>query len=219
MKITPVVLQLRQRCPVFGGRVAGGIDFDAVKASQQVDRPGAFVIATGDDATDNDLQNGIRQDITDAFDVVVILDAKDQRGQLAVDVLHDIRAQLWLALVGWKPAAEYDPITYDGGDLVQIDRALVIYRYSFVTAFQLGRKLTTSQPKRGTNSNSTGSRVWRATTSTSTASTRQTAISNTPALMGALKYKSKRTCHEPHYRGAGQGPRGAGSGNRGAVAR
>lgn len=139
MKITPVVLQLRQRCPVFGGRVAGGIDFDAVKASQQVDRPGAFVIATGDDATDNDLQNGIRQDITDAFDVVVILDAKDQRGQLAVDVLHDIRAQLWLALVGWKPAVEYDPITYDGGDLVQIDRALVIYRYSFVTAFQLGR--------------------------------------------------------------------------------
>jgi hypothetical protein len=143
MKITPVVLHLRQHCPLFGGRVAGGIDFDAVKASQQVDRPGAFVIATGDDATDNDLQNGIRQDITDAFDVVVILDAKDQRGQLAVDVLHDIRAELWRALVGWKPGIEYEPITYDGGDLVQIDRALVIYRYSFVTAFQLGRNADT----------------------------------------------------------------------------
>jgi hypothetical protein len=139
MKITPVVLQLRKHCPLFAGRIAGGIDFDAVKASQQVDRPGAFVIATGDDASDNDIENGIRQNITDAFDVVVILDTKDSRGQLAVDVLHEIRAQLWRALVGWKPAAEYDAITYDGGDLVQIDRALVIYRYSFISAFQLGR--------------------------------------------------------------------------------
>jgi len=139
MKITPVVLQLRQYCPLFAGRIAGGIDFDAVKASQQVDRPGAFVIATGDDATENDIENGIRQNITDSFDVVVILDTKDSRGQLAVDVLHEIRTQLWRALVGWKPAIEYDAITYDGGNLVQIDRALVIYRYSFVSAFQLGR--------------------------------------------------------------------------------
>lgn len=143
MKITPVVLHLRQRCPIFVGRVAGGIDFDAVKASQQVDRPGAFVIATGDDATENDLENAIRQDITDAFDVVVILDTRDSRGQLAVDVLHDIRAELWRALVGWSPGTEYEPITYDGGELVQIDRALVIYRYSFVTAFQLGRNAET----------------------------------------------------------------------------
>lgn len=145
MKISPVVLHLRQYCPVFAGRVAGGIDFDSVKASQQMDRPGAFVIATGDDPTDNDLANAIRQDITDEFDVVVILDTKDKRGQLAVDVLHDIRAELWRALVGWKPAAEFDPITYNGGDLVQIDKALVIYRFSFVTAFQLGRN-DPSQP-------------------------------------------------------------------------
>jgi hypothetical protein len=139
MKITPVVLQLRQYCPLFAGRIAGGIDFDAVKASQQVDRPGAFVIATGDDATENDIENGVRQNIIDSFDVVVILDTKDSRGQLAVDVLHEIRAQLWRALVGWKPAPEYDLITYDGGSLVQIDRALVIYRYSFSSAFQLAR--------------------------------------------------------------------------------
>lgn len=139
MKITPVVEQLRTYCPVFAGRVGGGIDMDAVKASQQLVRPAAFVVATGDDADDNDIDNGVRQVITDSFDVLVVLDAKDQRGQLAVDVLHDIRAALWRALIGWKPASEYDPITYDGGELLEISRALVLYRYSFVAEFQLGR--------------------------------------------------------------------------------
>ncbi|WP_263264043.1 hypothetical protein [Pseudomonas sp. RIT-PI-S] len=143
MKINPVVLQLQQWCPVFAGRVAGGVDFDAARASHQVDPPGAFVIATGDHASDNDLANSIRQNISDGFDVMVILDATEQGAQLAADVLHDIRAQLWRALVGWKPAAEYDPITYAGGVLVQIDRALVIYRYSFASIFQLGRNTDT----------------------------------------------------------------------------
>lgn len=139
MKITPVVEQLRRCCPAFARRIAGGIDLDAVKASQQLVRPSAFVVATADAAADNDIDNGVRQVITDSFDVLVVLDAKDQRGQLAVDVLHDVRAELWRALVGWRPAGEYEPITYAGGELLEIDRALVLYRFSFVAEFQLGR--------------------------------------------------------------------------------
>ena len=74
---------------------------------------------------------------------VVVLDSSDERGQEANDELHDVRAEIWRALVGWEPGSEYDPITYDGGSLVHISRARVVYRFSFVAEFQLGRSRRT----------------------------------------------------------------------------
>ncbi|WP_458725650.1 phage tail terminator protein [Pseudomonas mandelii] len=139
MEITALVAHLRQRCPSYGGRIAGGIDFDAVANSEQLHRPSAYVISTGDQATKNDVQNGVRQEITDQFDVIVVLDTRDERGQQAVDLLHGLRKELWRALVGWKPTDEYEFIEYGGGELIVINRARVIYRYSFVAEFQLGR--------------------------------------------------------------------------------
>lgn len=139
MKITPVVAQLRQYCPSFQGRVAGGIDFEAVANSAQLHRPSAYVICTGDKAAPNTADNVSLQSILDDFDVVLVLDTKDERGQEAVDVLHDLRAELWRALVGWAPGPDYEPITYGGGEMVVINRARVIYRFSFAAEFQLGR--------------------------------------------------------------------------------
>lgn len=139
MKITPIVAHLREYCPSFQTRVAGGIDFEAVANSAQLLRPAAYVIATGDKAGENDLQNGIRQNIRDDFDVILVLDTQDERGQEAVDLLHDLRAELWRALIGWKPGSDYDPIEYEGGELVLINRARSIYRYSFSSEFMLGR--------------------------------------------------------------------------------
>lgn len=141
MKISPVVAHLRQYCPIFAGRVSGGIDLEKIAASQQMAKPAAFVVATGDDAGENDLQNGVRQDITDTFDVLVVMAATEERGQGNVDQVHDVRAQLWRALIGWKPEAYLEPITYDGGELFKIDRAQVLYRFAFASAFQLGRSL------------------------------------------------------------------------------
>lgn len=143
MKISLIVAQLRAYCPAFSTRVSAGIDWDAVASSAKLSHPSAYVIAAGDDASANDVDNAIRQDITDLFDVILVLDSTDERGQEAADLLHDLRASLWKALVGWKPGAEYDPIEYGGGSLIFINRARVVYRFSFEAAFQLGRNRAT----------------------------------------------------------------------------
>lgn len=96
-------------------------------------------------ATANDLQNVIRQNITDQIDIVVVLDGDDKRGQQASDQLHAVRAELWRALVGWNADRDYDAMQYTGGALVQISGARVTYRFGFAAQFQLGRS-TSDQP-------------------------------------------------------------------------
>ena len=147
MKISQIVAHLRTYCPAFSGRVSAGIDWDAVAASAKLSHPSAYVIAAGDDATKNEVQNGIRQDITDLFDVILVLDSTDERGQEAADLLHDLRAGLWRALVGWQPGTEYEPIEYSGSGLVFINRARVVFRFSFEAAFQLGRNKKSDPPE------------------------------------------------------------------------
>lgn len=139
MKLNPIVAHLRATCPTFAGRVTGGIDWDAVVDSAQLSLPAAYVIASADAGGLNKAQNAVIQDITDQFAVVIVLDAGDERGQEANDALHDLRAELWLSLVGWRPAAEYDPIEYGKGAMLHISRARVVYQFLFTAEFQLGR--------------------------------------------------------------------------------
>jgi len=139
MKLNPIVAHLRGACPSFAGRVSGGIDWDAVVESAHLSLPAAYVIATADAASPSKAQNMVIQDITDQFNVVIVLDASDERGQADNDILHDLRAELWLALVGWIPSPEYDPIEYGKGALLHISRARVVYQFTFFSEFQLGR--------------------------------------------------------------------------------
>lgn len=143
MKLNPIVAQLRQTCPTFSGRVSGGIDWDAVVESAKLALPAAYVIATADAADPSKAQNRVLQNITDQFNVVIVLDASDERGQEDNDLLHDIRAELWRALVGWEPGPEYSPIEYGKGALLHISRARVVYQFTFFSEFQLGRNLPT----------------------------------------------------------------------------
>lgn len=139
MKLNPLVAHLRQACPSFAGRVTGGIDWDAVVESAQLPLPAAYVIATADAAAPNKAQNMVIQDITDQFNVVIVLDTSDERGQTDNDLLHDMRAELWRALVGFIPSPDYSPIEYGKGALLHISRARVVYQFTFFSEFQLGR--------------------------------------------------------------------------------
>jgi len=139
MKLNPIVAHLRATCPTFAGRVTGGIDWDAVVETAKLALPAAYVIASADAAGPNKSQNAVIQDITDQFAVVIVLDAGDERGQEANDLLHDLRAELWRSLIGWRPAAEYDPIEYGKGVMLHTSRARVVYQFLFTAEFQLGR--------------------------------------------------------------------------------
>jgi len=138
MKLSPVVTQLRQYAPTFGGRVGGGIEFEMVRDSALLPMPAAYVVMTADDPGENTQQNSIRQPIFDEFDVVVALKTGDERGQSVADPLHDIRAELLRALVGWKPMPDYERVTYEGGQLLLIDRGRVLYRFTFRCEWTLG---------------------------------------------------------------------------------
>jgi len=146
MRLTPLIEHLKRYCPGFAGRVAGGIDMEAVMTTAKLATPAAYVIYTGDDPGENIGQNKVVQSLADGFDVVVALQTLDERGQQAVDLVHGLRAELFRALVGLE-SAEHDPITYAGGSLMAIDRARVVYRFAFEAPLQIGRSETSHPPE------------------------------------------------------------------------
>ncbi|MBB1616317.1 hypothetical protein A9978_28050 [Pseudomonas sp. UMC65] len=138
MKLTAVLTQLQTRCPSLAERIIVGVNLDTLSSTSPA-VPAAYVAPLNDLATANTAQNAHRQIIRDRFEVALLLDASNP--QQALDQLHDLRAELWRALVGFKPGTEYNPIQYDGGELVSFDATRLLYRLRFFAEFQLGRNL------------------------------------------------------------------------------
>ncbi|ROM99152.1 hypothetical protein [Pseudomonas brassicacearum] len=139
MKITPILTQLREQCPSLANRVAAGIDLESLQTNTPLQTPCAYVVPLADLASKSVAQNLMLQPIRDRFEVTLVLDTTD--ATKALDLLHDLRAELWRALVGFKPGNDYDVIGYDGGELVSINSSRALYRLRFFTEFQLGRNL------------------------------------------------------------------------------
>lgn len=139
MKLKPIIRQLRLYCPSFNRRVFGGLDWDPTKESVRTELPAAYVVYVGDEAEPSDIQNGIRQQVRDSIDVNVEIFNADERGQSATDLLHDLRAELWRALVGFEPGSDGTPLQYDDGQLLLINRSKAVYRFRFYTTFTIGR--------------------------------------------------------------------------------
>lgn len=140
MKLTAVLDQLQAQCPSLAGHIVVGIG-GATGAGAST--PVAYLAPINDLASASVGQNIIRQTIRDRFEVVLALGATDPTK--ALNPLHDLRAEVWRALVGFKPGAEYNSIQYDGGELVSLDATRLLYRLRFFAEFQLGRNLP-SQP-------------------------------------------------------------------------
>ncbi|MBD9563689.1 hypothetical protein [Pseudomonas sp. PDM09] len=139
MKITALITQLREQCPTLANRIAAGIDLATLQANTPLQTPCAYVVPLADVASKSLAQNLMLQSIRDRFEVTLVLDTADAAA--ALDQLHNLRAELWRALVGFKPGSDYDAIEYDGGELVSINSSRVLYRLRFFAEFQLGRNL------------------------------------------------------------------------------
>ncbi|MCP1443732.1 hypothetical protein J3D54_002864 [Pseudomonas sp. GGS8] len=139
MKITPILTQLREQCPTLANRVAAGIDLATLQANTPLTTPCAYVVPIADVASKSVAQNLMLQPIRDRFEITLVLDTSD--AVAALDQLHDLRAELWRALVGFKPGNDYSAIAYDGGEVVSINSSRVLYRLRFFAEFQLGRNL------------------------------------------------------------------------------
>ena len=143
MKITPILTQLRGQCPGLANHISVGVDLALLQGNPDLPTPSAHVLLLADLASPGTTQNLTTQPIRDRFEIVLVLDATD--ATKALDGLHDLRAELWRALVGFKPDADYSAIVYDGGELVSINSSRLFYRLRFYAEFQLGRNLP-SQP-------------------------------------------------------------------------
>jgi hypothetical protein len=139
MKLELVIAQLRTYSPTFAGRVLGATQFELLPEKQALAVPCAYVMPLEDSPGPTLAQNAVRQDLTDSFAVVVALSNQvDERGQASAINVHGMRKELWKALLGWRPEDEYNGIVYEGGSLMQLDRARMWYRFEFGAAMQIG---------------------------------------------------------------------------------
>lgn len=143
MKITPILTQLRAQCPGLANHISVGVDLALLQGNADLPTPSAHVTPLADLASNSTAQNLATQPVRDRFEIVLVLDATD--ATKALDLLHELRAELWRALVGFKPDSDYSAIVYDGGELLSINSSRVFYRLRFFAEFQLGRNLP-SQP-------------------------------------------------------------------------
>ncbi len=101
--------------------------------------PAAYVVPGDDSPGENKSQTDYWQELKEGFSVVVILsNGRDERGQFAsYDVVDDVRQMLFKALLGWNPEACGNPITYDGGTLLDLNRHELIYQFDFSVISEL----------------------------------------------------------------------------------
>lgn len=133
-----IIEALRQRVSFFGNRVAGAAQFKLLPETAALTVPFAFVIPLDDNPGEPQSQNAIRQDITDGFAVVVALsNLADEKGQGSANSVRQVRRLLWSALLGWEPGEEYEAIQYEGGQILQLDRARIWYQFEFSALTQI----------------------------------------------------------------------------------
>lgn len=147
MKLTPVIAALRARCPYFENRVAGAAQFKNLPEVGKLRLPAAYVVPGDDSPGENKSQTDYWQELKEGFSVVVILsNGRDERGQFAsYDVVDDVRQMLFKALLGWNPEACGNPITYDGGTLLDLNRHELIYQFYFSVISELTEDDTRQQ--------------------------------------------------------------------------
>lgn len=138
MQLEPIINALRARCPSFSSRIAGAAQYKLLPENAALAVPAAFVMPLDDSPQPSTAQNSIRQMMTDSFAVVVaISNVADERGQTGAHSIDALRAELWAALLGWRPSDRYDGINYEGGSLLALDRARLWYQFEFGAAMEI----------------------------------------------------------------------------------
>lgn len=136
MNIDGIVAQMRSYCPLIGGRVSGVADFaKGIETTANMVMPCAFVYQLEDIAGDNTEMNGLWQLVHERFAVCVIFDNSGSRtGYAGQDQVDPMKWAIFKSILNWR----YDPerstkgIQYDGGRLLDFDRARLFYQWEFL---------------------------------------------------------------------------------------
>jgi hypothetical protein len=147
VKLIPIVAALRARCSRFENRVGGAAQFKAIPESGKMKLPAAYVVPSEDVTGEQQSQTDYWQEVTEGFSVIVVLsNERDETGQWAsYDAVHDVRAEIWKALLGWEPDPESYEIRYAGGTLLDLNRYELYYQFDFTVRFDIGEADTRQQ--------------------------------------------------------------------------
>ncbi len=134
MRISPIVMRIREARTRFGNYVAGSAELDlAIKNTLKKDA--AFVIPINEDASSHNYDSGINQTIAERFGVIVALandsSDKDKTGITAYDLLHEIRSELFRSLLGWQIIGAESLIYYAGGKFLMIQNDYLWWQFDF----------------------------------------------------------------------------------------
>jgi hypothetical protein len=138
MQLNPIIEELRERCPVFANRIAGAAEFKMLDERASLAVPFAFVIPLDDSPESQQSGTGYRQTLKEGFGVVVaVSNVSDEKGQNSTASIHNLRATLWAALLGWQPSDRHDAVVYEGGQLMGMDRARLWYQFDFSAKMEI----------------------------------------------------------------------------------
>jgi hypothetical protein len=130
-----VVLQIRAAGTRFANRVFGTAELALAMDEGTLLQEAAFVVMVGETTPPNQYHSGVNQRLTERFVVMVALkndtDKKDKLGFQAFNELHNIRAELFTALLGYPLSSADELIYYAGGSLVDITPAWLWYQFEF----------------------------------------------------------------------------------------
>jgi len=138
MQLSLIITQLRTYCASFSSRVGGAAEWNVIPDVTALTFPCAYVVPLDDNPGEQRSKNGYRQEIRDGFAVIIrIANTADERGQAASDTVRTLRAEIWKALLGFQPSTAYGAIEYEGGNLLQINRAVLDYQLEFSASMEL----------------------------------------------------------------------------------
>jgi len=143
MKISPIVLRLREKCPGFEKRVGGTADIPTAEEATNLPLPCAIVLAPKDSAEPVAMQTRYVQTVNASFDVVIYTSTRrDERGRDAYDLADALKSEVIFALAGWEPDDCNDWVTFDGAEVSALNPAYLAYRLSFSCAYQINDGVT-----------------------------------------------------------------------------
>lgn len=138
MDLDAVIKQLRTRCPSFSQRVAGAAEYSVLPDAAGLNLPCAYVIPLDDKPSEQRSQNGYRQELREAFAVILRISNKsDERGQAATNEVYRLRREVFRALLGWQINDAYGIVEYEGGNLTSLSRALMDWQLEFSAVCEL----------------------------------------------------------------------------------
>jgi len=135
MRLGPIVLKIRLGETRFGNMVAGAAEL-AIAQEETFSGDLAFVVPLEELAGPNIQDAGLTQLVTESFSVVVALrndnQQRDKTGLGAYDILDEVRAELFRAILNWHPNTDTEhPISYVGGSIIDVTPSYLWYQFDF----------------------------------------------------------------------------------------